>query len=81
MVFFVCFFVFGREEKYSEIVQVEHRTQEVFFFFFFWSRGYLGPFLALTRFSRRRPFKGCPLQTSLDQVDLDTLGKILTSCF
>ena len=31
---FLGFFVFGREEKYSEIVQVEHRTQEVSFFFF-----------------------------------------------
>ena len=32
--FFGCFFVFGREEKHSEIVQVGHRAQEVSFFFF-----------------------------------------------
>ena len=34
-VFFGSFFVFGREEKHSEIVQVRHRAQEVSFFFFF----------------------------------------------
>ena len=52
------------------------------------SEGCLGPFIALTHFSRqsplqghRQPFKGRHLQKAMDWVDLDTLGNILTSCF
>ena len=54
--FFVYFivFVFGREEKHVEDIQVENRTKGDLFFFF-WSKGCLGPFIALTQFSRQRP--------------------------
>ena len=72
------FFVFGREEKGVEKIQAESRTPGVSFFFF-WSGGCLGPFIAPTRFMRWWPFKGCHLQDVLDWVDLDTPGKILTS--
>ena len=44
LVFFGCFFVFGREEKHSEIIKVGHRAQEVFFFFFLGLEGTWGLF-------------------------------------
>ena len=55
------FFVFGREEKCVKDIQIESRTdRDPFFYFlffiifyFFESKGCLGPFIASTRFSRR----------------------------
>ena len=76
---FDVFFVFGREEKSSKIVQVESRQPESLFFFLVWTC--LEPFIALTRITRQRPFKAHHLQMVSDQVDLDTREKILTSYF
>ena len=45
------------------------------------SKGCLGLFIALTRISRRQPFKGRSPQTSFDRVDLDMSRKVLTSYF
>jgi len=80
---FDVFFVFGREEKNSEFIQVESKTQESLSFssfsFFFLVWRFLGPFIAPTRFLRQWPYKGHPLQKASNQVDLYTPKKILTS--
>ena len=76
---FDVFFVFGREEKHVEDVQVESRTKGDLFFFL--SKGCVGPFIAPAHLSRLQPFKSHHLQNAMDWVDLDTPINILTSCF
>ena len=41
------------------------------------SKGCLGQFIALARFSRRQPLEGRQPQKYSNRVDLDTFGKIL----
>lgn len=77
-VFFGCFCVWKRGKR-VEKYQAKSKT---------WknvvpsgSDGCLGLFIAPGQTSRRQPFKGRQPPTSSNQVDLDTLGKVLTSYF
>ena len=71
--------VFGKEGKCVENVQAESRTQESLLFVFFQSGGAWG--LLQPQHILRGGGQGHPFQMVLDWVDLDTPGKILTSCF
>ena len=75
---FDVFFVFGREEKCAENIQVESKTQEILLFF--WLR-VPGAFYSPGTIFEAATLVGTPPSKSLGHVDLDTPGKILTSCF
>ena len=70
------FFVFGREKKCVESVQLEQTTWETFLFLV---RGMLGAICSPNMHLKAATLQGLLLAASFDRVDLDILENILIS--